>query len=141
MRAGFTLIEICLTIAIIGLLVAVTAPQLEPLYRRAQAAEATSLLPAIAHAQLQHHRDTGRLLSCPAVGEIPTGPVAFPDQEPCWQKLGVQLSGPTRYRYAVEVEEDWFVVRAEGDLDGDGLSSSYTLDGRTLHISSTHPLE
>lgn len=141
MRRGFTLIELCFVIAILGVLTAVTVPAYGVIHRRAQAAEARAMLSAIAHAELRHHRDTGVLLPCGPTASVGKTPVAFPNGEACWQALHIQVGGAVRYQYAVALDGDSFVVTAVGDLDGDGKRSTLRLDGRNLHIETTDGLE
>ncbi len=141
MRRGFTLIELCFVIAIMGLLVAIVVPTYEVLLRRAQAEEAPAMLQAIAHAELQHFRDQGRYLACPATGEIPRGPAPFPNGQQCWQDLGIQVGGEVRYRYGVTMDGGDFLVTAEGDLDRDGAPSRYTLRGRDRSVEIEDGLE
>ena len=140
MRRGFTLLELCFVVMIIGLLTAITVPTYDVLLRRTHQAEARSMLSAIAHAQLQHHRDNGSYLACPASGPIPTPTVAFPT-EACWQQLGISMGSTVRYRYGVALTDHSFVVTAEGDLDRDGHHSTLTLQGETLQIDIVDGLE
>ena len=140
MRRAFTLIELCYVLAIIGLLTAVTVPAYDTLLRRSRAAEAQAMVHAIAHAELQHLRDRGSYVACPASGELIDLPAPFPDA-PCWRALGIRVGGDVRYRYGVEATADTFTVLAEGDQDGDGLLARYTLDSRTLDLTVEDELE
>ena len=137
---AFTLIELSYVLVIISLLTAVTVPAYDLLVRRAQAAEATSMVHAIASAERQRYRDQGAYLACPAEGDVPALPRAFP-AAPCWEALGIRVTDPVRYRYSVALEGDSFVVTAEGDLDRDGVAARYTLRGRDLHLDVVEPLE
>lgn len=141
MRRGFTLIELCFVLAILALLVGVTVPAYSHLHLRAKAAEADSMLQAIGHAQLQHFRDRGTYLACPAQGEIPGGLAPWQDPQGCWKAMGIEVGGAVRYRYSVELHGSDFVAVAEGDLDGDGQSGRYRLDGRSLVVTAEGPLE
>ena len=141
MRRGFTLLELCCVITIISLLTAVTVPAFDVLVRRAHVAEAHSMLPALAHAQLRYQRDHGAFLPCAATGEIPQPTARFPNAEPCWKALGIRIGGEVRYRYGITVTEDNFTITAEGDLDRDGKPSRFTLDGKTQHVDITDELE
>ena len=140
MRRGFTLLELCFVISIMGILTALTVPTYDVLLRRAHQSEARSMLSAIAHAQLTHQRDTGTWLACPATGPIPAPTAAFPD-EACWKTLGIFPDGPVRYRYGVTLRGEGFIVTAEGDLDRDGQASLLTLEGSSLTITAVDGLE
>lgn len=140
MRRGFTLLELCFVVMIIGLLTAITVPSYDVLLRRTHQAEARSMLSAIAHAQLQYQRDNGVYLSCPATGPVPVPTLEFPS-EPCWKQLGITVGSTVRYRYGVELSERSFVVTAQGDLDRDGHHSTLTLQGETLQIDIEDGLE
>jgi len=141
MRRGFTLIELCYVIAVLGLLAALTVPAYDVLLRRAHVAEARAMVHAIAHAELRHLRDRGAYLPCGTSGDVPREPVAFPEDEPCWKALGIRSEGLVRYRYAVSLEDDSYLVTAEGDLDGDGQQSRFSLDGRDLILHVVDELE
>jgi prepilin-type N-terminal cleavage/methylation domain-containing protein len=139
--SGFTLIELSYVLALIALLAAFTVPAYDSVYRRAHVAEVRAMIHAIAHAELRQQRDRGGYVPCGPFGDVPTDPVAFPVEQPCWKLLGIAPEGPVRYRYGVVIQDDTFVVTAEGDLDGDGVLSTFVLDGRDLVIVGTNDLE
>ncbi len=141
MRRAFTILELSCVLAVIAILSAAAVPVYDVLVRRARADEARTVLHAIAHAELRIFRDQGAYLACAPVGEVPQGPVSFPNAEPCWQALGLRLGGPVRYRYGVALREGSFLATAEGDLDGDGVHSRFTLDGRDLGLTIQDELE
>jgi len=140
MRRGFTLLELCFVLAVMAGLAALTVPSYQAVLRRAQAAEAGAMVEAMAHAELRALRDRGAFVPCPASGGVPTHPVPFV-QAPCWQQLGFAPTGLVRYRYAVDVTGGSFQVRAEGDLDGDGQTSLFTLNGATMVLQVQDELE
>ena len=141
MRRGFTLIELSYVIAVIALLAAITVPAYDVLLRRAHVAEARAVVHGIAHAELRHLRDRGHYLPCGPAGDVPTEPVAFPADAPCWKALGIRTEGLVRYRYAVSVADGSFLVSAEGDLDGDGIVSRFSLSGHDLELVVVDELE
>lgn len=135
MRRGFTIIELSFVLAVMGILVALTVPAYQTLVYRARSAEARTTVLAIAHAELQYRRDRHRFLPCEDDSPIPKSPVEFPNDKACWKALGIRLEGPIRYRYQVRQDGESFTVLAEGDLDADGVSSLFSLDGRDLQLS------
>jgi prepilin-type N-terminal cleavage/methylation domain-containing protein len=141
MKRGFTIIELALVLAVMGVLVAATAPTIHFLMLNARTSEARTMLSAIAHAELRHRRDHGQVLACPAEGEVPKGPVRFPSERPCWKALGVETDGEVRYRYSVVVGPSGWTALAEGDLDGDGVTSTFSLDGATLALTVAREFE
>lgn len=141
MRRGFTLLELSVVVAIIGILAAASVPVYDVMLKRARADEATTTLQAIAWAQMQHFRDKGSYLACPATGPVPTAPVPFPGDQACWKDLQIQVGGLVRYRYGVTLQEGTFLATAEGDLDGDGAPSRFTLTGQNLDLSVEDRLE
>ena len=141
MRRAFTLLELSCVIAVIAILAAATVPAYDLLVRRARTSEARMMIDAISHAELRHFRDRGAFLACGGDGAAPTGPAAFPADEPCWKELGIHAGGPVRYRYGVSVDGEAYRVTARGDLDRDGAPSSFTLDGASLVLTVQDELE
>ena len=127
---GFTLVELAFVLAVVGLLIAMTVPAYQSIVRRGQAAEAALMLEHIAHAELGHRRDHGAFLAC-----------AAPLGSACWKDLGVHAEGKTHYSYRVELEGTTFRAIAEGDLDGDGEKSLFTMDGASLSLTAKDALE
>lgn len=140
-KKGYTLIELSFVLAMIGVLSALAVPIYDSVLKRVRASEARANLPAIAHAEMQHYRDQGRYLDCPAFGPVPQGASTFPSGEACWKELGISISGEVRYRYGVIVEEQSFRVVAEGDLDRDGTASRFTFHGIDGSIEVERELE
>jgi prepilin-type N-terminal cleavage/methylation domain-containing protein len=142
MRRGFTLIELSVVLTVMTLVVTVTVPVYRTRVARAYTDEARTLLSAIAHAELRYHRDHAVFLACGGAPVAPALPAPFPGELPCWKALGVQVDGPTRYAYGVALAEpDSFTAVARADLDGNGIASTFTLDGRTLQLTIENELE
>ncbi|GEM_PF-2098669 len=138
---GFTLIELCYVVTVITVLTAVTVPVYDVLLRRARAHEAHAVLHDVAHAQLRHHRDRGTYVDCPVADPVPDPTGRFPVGRACWKELGVIVEGEVRFRYGTETSDEGFTVIGEGDLDGDGETSRFVLDGRTMVITTDRELE
>jgi prepilin-type N-terminal cleavage/methylation domain-containing protein len=130
---GFTLLELAVVLAIMGLLAALAVPGYSTLVRRSRNVEARALTETIAHAELRHQRDTGKLLACAKTpAEVPPSQGALFGSAPCWRTLGIDVRGTVYFQYEVELVEDSFRVVARGDLDGDGEVNVITLDGASL---------
>lgn len=140
-RRGFTLVELSYVLGILALLAAIAVPSYHVIMLRSRAAEARTLLPAIAHAELMYRRDHGAFLACPAGNEaVPKGEVPFAAR-PCWEALGMRVEGAVRYRYQVSLTSGGFEAVAEGDLDADGKASRFTLSSTDLGITTQDELE
>jgi hypothetical protein len=73
---------------------------------------------------------------------VPRGQRApFDESAVGWQELGIRPEGSVYYRYAVTLSGASYVVQAEGDLDGNGTTSRFTLDGRTHMLTVERELE
>ena len=138
MRRGFTLIELALVIAIIGLLTTMVVPAYDLLVRRARAAEVRSTLEAIADAELAHRRDTGSYLPCGSPGP---GLFELDPKAQCWSDLGIHFGAAPRFRYAVAADRGSFTALAVGDQDHDGKLARFRLEGAGLAFWSQDPFE
>lgn len=140
---GFTLIELALVLAGIGILVGLAAPSYHSFLLRSRASEARALLEAIAHAELAWHRDYGSFIACaPSSDQPPRGVRGkFDAARPGWKELGLTIDGPVRYRYEVVLDGDSFKAVATGDLDGDGTPSRFALAGNSLQLTVENELE
>jgi type II secretory pathway pseudopilin PulG len=166
MRAGLTLVETCAVISLCGVLAAVFVPSFVRHLRFSKIAEASEQLDRLyrssaAYYATDRHDDRGQLLrGClPAsAGPTPITPSTDPQYvdfasidvtgRETWSALGV-ASGHFRYSYELIIAEPGcaprssphypaVVLRAYGDLDGDGQrsllerSASISQDQRSL---------
>lgn len=153
MQSGFTLIELMIGVAIIGILAAVATPLFVSYTKKARAAETAELLRHMMDGAKTyyigtHHQgdklaqtsssqlfpvSVGRTpaASCCTFGrKCPGDPSLWDD--PSWKAIGFQLTQPHYYRYSFTSTNgapSTFTARAEGDLDCDGDLSRYTLYG------------
>ncbi|MBO6938634.1 MAG: prepilin-type N-terminal cleavage/methylation domain-containing protein [Deltaproteobacteria bacterium] len=145
--AGFTLIELMIVVAIVGVLAAIAIPAFSQYIHKARMAESVSFLADIKARQEAYKAEFGQFanlspdLNTYTPATLPTGgdKVGWPVAAtiPNWVQLGAQLDAPTRFQYAViagipggatappavynlPATDFWFVARAQGDLDGDG---------------------
>jgi type IV pilus assembly protein PilA len=153
---GFTLIELMIVVAIIGILAAVAVPAYIKYVRRSKSSEALMALRKIvdgsrAYFYTERATATGvslqkqfpdaepltpALSCCAQVGQK-CAPVPTAWQTPTWQGLLFDVTDSAYYRYAYDSTgtagaglNSAFTARAEGDLDCDGLSATFTLVGR-----------
>lgn len=136
-RAGFTLLELNLVVTIVGLLTVLAAPAYVVYLRRAQAAEALTNLETMSYLQQVHILEAGRAVACePVPAAVPRGTRVVFEPTPSWSDLGVHMESRVRFQYSVETPSARaYVIRARGDLDGDGVESLYTLDSQTMQLS------
>jgi Tfp pilus assembly protein PilE len=141
-RNGFTLIELAFVLATITFLAAATIPGYHLVLQRAQTSEARAMLAAIAHAESAWRRDHGAYLAClPESTEDVPKLARLPVERACWKALGLMSAERSRYRYQVKLTPTGFAAIAEGDLDADGVTSTFTMLSTDLVVTSENDLE
>jgi prepilin-type N-terminal cleavage/methylation domain-containing protein len=145
--AGFTLIELMIVVAIIGVLSAVAIPSFRAYMNKSKVTEATTFLGEIKQRQESYRAEFGQYCDVSGAGtlaiaaynpaSVPAGgtPVAWPTVSN-WQTLGAAPDTAVRFRYATVAgnpttvpdwggglgftgNDFWFVSQAQADLDGD----------------------
>ena len=144
-RDGFSLIELMITVAIVGVLAAIAVPSFTGYLQRSRTTEATAFLADIRQKQETYRSEFGPYCAVdgqalgtytpatiPAVGTVSTWPV----NDGNWSQLGARPDGAVRFQYAtiagvpgqappatsnLSVTDFWFVGAARADLDGDGI--------------------
>ena len=106
MQKGFTLIELMIVVAIIGILAAVAIPQYQNYTARAQASEAMSLLAGLKTAVVEGVSNVG-LSSC-STAAATTGD----DAKPAGALVGLTLKGQYVDDITAEVKGDTCVLSA-----------------------------
>lgn len=134
---GFTLIELMVSVAIVGLLASAAVPVLTRATLRSRAAERLTIMRAIADAvndtvSIQQRVPDGEWVGVPNPTEVPgTTKRRFDWTASGWPALSMVVIGDTYYSYAFvageDAEEVSLTVTALGDLDGDGVPSSKTM--------------
>jgi len=164
---GFTLVELMITVAVIGVLALLATVGYARYIRTAKAAEATSMLAAIGvqqdayRAETHHYSDAsgGNLdvyypTENPKLGKV-AWDTASCTTDPCkgFRTLNVKSDGPVYYRYSTiagpgdgaprtidgrsfTANEPWFMAKARGDLNQDGVDGFYwiaSFQGQVWH--------
>lgn len=126
----WTPVEGAIAFAIVGSLFAIIVPSCIRSVRTSRTAEATENLDRIARAAVHHLNDKKPLAPAPQTPPIvPRGSAAADPagtwDHPSWHALGFALDEAHWYAYRLEVDERTVRVIAQGDLDGDGVLSTY----------------
>lgn len=149
-KRGFTLIELMISVAIIGILAAVAIPAFQRFVRRSKTSEALVNVRRIYDGAVTSYQDEGvtrggaarppsfpeSVEATPGVdfccqngvgGRCPANPAAF--DHPTWHKVGFSVDDPHFYWYVFESAGEGmnarFTARASGNLDCDDQYATY----------------
>jgi type IV pilus assembly protein PilA len=134
---GFTLIELMMVVAIIGIMSSIAVPEFTRLTMRARAAERHELMLRIKKAIGDVYLQNGSMPGGTLIGDFqPPLPAMMSKRVPNWKAPGWgtvfkaidEIEGATYYSYRF-VADDTVIpptleVWAVGDLDGDGVPST-----------------
>lgn len=126
----WTAVEGAIAFAIVGSLSAIIVPSCIRSVRTSRTAEATDNIDRIARAAVAVLNEKKALAPAPLTPAIvPRGSAAADPpgtwEQPSWQALGFSLEDAHWYAYRLDVDDKTVRVVAQGDLDGDGVLSTY----------------
>ena len=161
-RRGMTLVELMITVVMVGVLASLGAVGYSHWIRASKTAEATAMIAAFKGAQETYRAEALRYLSIP--GFFPLS--APTDTKAAWdltggdpttvniRRLGVHADSAVYYRYSSPAgnvgdaiptlcnrnypaaTEPWFQVIARGDLNGNGVESRYCSSSMDANVWS-----
>ena len=145
-QRGFTLIELMIVVAIIGILAAVAIPAFMDYMKRAKGSEAPLQLNKVGKNQKRIYAETASFSTVPGAA-LPTGGttgccggagvaknhcaknVAAWQADAGWKAMDFQIDEDNLFVYTYTGGATTFTANAVGDLDCDGITITYSMAG------------
>ena len=145
-RKGFTLVELMIVVAIIGILAAIAIPNFLNFRLKAKTSEAKSNLGGIRSTEIAYVAEwntyVGNQAYTPVDGRADNASKVQWSELTRFSILGFAPEGKVFFSYQLEgddypVESDGYTSNASADLDSDGSISVFTMNNTTTEIIHT----
>ena len=126
-RKGFTLIELMIVVAIIGILAAIAIPNFLRFQLKSKSSEGKVNLAAIRTAEESYLAEFGNYeAAAPAPGTAPTTTkTVWPATAPGFDTLGWSPEGSVFFQYAITTGSGGYTATATADIDGDSTMQNW----------------